>query len=239
MRRLPHGYTNLTVGDGSVVVKTYAGPDGPKRRERERAVLGELAGRLPIPPLLADDGTELRVGFMPGIHGQELLAPDVDSGQARSVLAACGATLARIHRTELEGLPHVLHPVAAARTEATTRTAGRVLVHGDYGPNNLLLDPATTTVTAVLDWEFAHIGDPVEDLAWCEWIVRTHHPDRIGLLDAFFDAYAGEIPPWPVRKAAMIARCEELLAFCIRWDPDGSGVAQWRQRLADTSVWRT
>jgi hypothetical protein len=26
-------------------------------------------------------------------------------------------------------------------------------------------------VTAVLDWEFAHLGQPVEDLAWAEWIV--------------------------------------------------------------------
>jgi hypothetical protein len=23
----------------------------------------------------------------------------------------------------------------------------------------------------VLDWEWAHRGEPVEDLAWCEWIV--------------------------------------------------------------------
>lgn len=42
---------------------------------------------------------------------------------------------------------------------------GVVLVHGDYGPNNTLLDPAARQVTAVLDWEWAHAGDAVEDLA--------------------------------------------------------------------------
>lgn len=39
-----------------------------------------------------------------------------------------------------------------------------VLVHGDFKANNLLCD--REEVTAVIDWEMAHIGDPVEDLAW-------------------------------------------------------------------------
>ena len=39
------------------------------------------------------------------------------------------------------------------------------MVHGEYGPQNLLVDAATWEVSAVLDWEFAHDGDPLEDLA--------------------------------------------------------------------------
>ena len=73
---------------------------------------------------------------------------------------------------------------------------GTVLVHGDFGPQNLLLDPSTVEPTALLDWEFAHIGDPVEDVAWAEWIVRTHHPDLVPALPALFDGYGAE-PPWP------------------------------------------
>ena len=38
------------------------------------------------------------------------------------------------------------------------------LVHGDLRPGNFLYEDAR--VTALLDWEMAHIGDPVEDLAW-------------------------------------------------------------------------
>lgn len=38
-----------------------------------------------------------------------------------------------------------------------------VLVHGDIGFHNFLFDDGE--LTAVLDWEFAHIGDPAEDLA--------------------------------------------------------------------------
>jgi aminoglycoside phosphotransferase (APT) family kinase protein len=39
------------------------------------------------------------------------------------------------------------------------------LVHGDYRSGNFLYDPAGT-IKGVLDWEMAHIGDPLEDLAW-------------------------------------------------------------------------
>ena len=38
------------------------------------------------------------------------------------------------------------------------------LVHSDLNPKNLLLDPDTLQVTAVLDWEFAHAGHPATDL---------------------------------------------------------------------------
>jgi hypothetical protein len=38
------------------------------------------------------------------------------------------------------------------------------LVHGDFNPKNLLVDPASGEVTGVLDWEFAHAGTPVTDL---------------------------------------------------------------------------
>ena len=38
------------------------------------------------------------------------------------------------------------------------------LVHGDFRLGNLLVDGAG--LVAVLDWELAHLGDPVEDLGW-------------------------------------------------------------------------
>jgi aminoglycoside phosphotransferase (APT) family kinase protein len=39
------------------------------------------------------------------------------------------------------------------------------LVHGDAGLHNLLMD--NSTVSAMLDWELAHLGDPAEDLMYC------------------------------------------------------------------------
>ena len=39
-----------------------------------------------------------------------------------------------------------------------------VLTHGDAGPGNFLF--ADGHLTALIDWEFAHLGDPMDDLAW-------------------------------------------------------------------------
>lgn len=39
------------------------------------------------------------------------------------------------------------------------------LVHGDFRAGNFLYDDAGNLI-AVLDWEMAHCGDPLEDLAW-------------------------------------------------------------------------
>lgn len=39
-----------------------------------------------------------------------------------------------------------------------------VLVHGDAGPGNFLFEAGH--LTALIDWELAHLGDPMEDLAW-------------------------------------------------------------------------
>jgi aminoglycoside phosphotransferase (APT) family kinase protein len=39
----------------------------------------------------------------------------------------------------------------------------RTFVHGDFRVGNFAV---TDRLVAVLDWEFAHVGDPVEDVAW-------------------------------------------------------------------------
>ena len=38
------------------------------------------------------------------------------------------------------------------------------VVHGDFRHGTLIIGP--DGVRAVLDWELAHIGDPMEDLGW-------------------------------------------------------------------------
>jgi aminoglycoside phosphotransferase (APT) family kinase protein len=40
----------------------------------------------------------------------------------------------------------------------------RTFCHGDFRVGNLAVDERG--LVAVLDWEFAHVGDPVEDVAW-------------------------------------------------------------------------
>lgn len=38
------------------------------------------------------------------------------------------------------------------------------LVHSDFNPKNLLVDPTEAVVTGLVDWEYAHAGAPVTDL---------------------------------------------------------------------------
>jgi aminoglycoside phosphotransferase (APT) family kinase protein len=220
VEQLRHGYTNVTVRDGDRVVKRYVGPDAAHRRAVELAVLQAGSAELPLPPLFASGPDRIVTGFVAGRHGQDL----IDAGQAGDVLRGCGEVLARIHAMD----------VAAIWADARE---GSVLVHGDFGPNNVLFDPQSYAVVAVLDWEWAHPGDPIDDLAWCEWIVRMHHPDSVDHLDRFYVGY-GATPAWQWRQQAMVRRCEQLHDFSDRLEPGGPAARQWAQRLELTAAWR-
>jgi aminoglycoside phosphotransferase (APT) family kinase protein len=56
-----------------------------------------------------------------------------------------------------------------------------VLVQGDTGPGNFMYEGGR--VTAVVDWELAHFGDPMDDIAWLSLRTVqdtfTHFPDRL------------------------------------------------------------
>lgn len=49
--------------------------------------------------------------------------------------------------------------------ERVPRRSAAAIVHGDYRLDNLVVDPASGRVAAVLDWEMATLGDPLTDLA--------------------------------------------------------------------------
>ena len=57
------------------------------------------------------------------------------------------------------------------------------IVHGDYRAGNFLFTP-DGRISAVLDWEMAHVGDPLEDIAWAlnpAWPMTRHFPLEDGL----------------------------------------------------------
>ena len=68
-----------------------------------------------------------------------------------------------------------------------------VVLHGDWRIGNVMVDERG--LVAVLDWEFAHLGDPVEDLAWP--LVRAwrfgadeRRLGGIGELEPYLERYA-------------------------------------------------
>jgi aminoglycoside phosphotransferase (APT) family kinase protein len=213
-----HGYTNRTDRIAGGVRKTYEGPDAQQRSRAEYVALTGLAGRMPVPAVIErQDDAALVIEFVEGAHGQEL----IDAGHSSEVLTSCGALLRRLH---------ALDPAIVG----SSQSAG-VICHGDFGPNNVLLDPAGHNVRALLDWEFSGVGGAIVDIAWCEWIVRMHHPAAVDHLPAFFDAY-GARPPWPIRQQAMLDRCRWLEAFARRWDAD-DGVRLWQESARATADW--
>src|SRR5258707_6598644 len=119
------------------------------------------------------------------------LLRDSPYARARQKIAGqLGEILARIHAVDVRTLPPLAHREAADHIDSLRGlldtlgqpqpvfelalswldrrkpkpAAAPVLVHGDYRTGNYLADE--TGVTAILDWEGAHLGDPTEDLGW-------------------------------------------------------------------------
>lgn len=72
--------------------------------------------------------------------------------------------------------------------------AAPALVHGDFRVGNFIFGPGG--LLAVLDWELAHIGDPMEDLGWLcvrSWRFGNDHlpVGGIGEREELFGAYEG------------------------------------------------
>lgn len=145
-------------------------------------VEGEALGRR----LLRDDAYERTRDVLPAqiatelarAHEIDLRAPSLgflrerapeDGGPERYAL---GEVTRWRQFLELAGGTHpwpVLELVARWLEQHAPPVARPALVHGDFRIGNILFD--RRGLTAVLDWELAHIGDPVEDIGWLA--VRT------------------------------------------------------------------
>ncbi len=129
----------------------------------------------------------------------------------------CGQILTRIHALDLAGFPSLKRSTPqsllarwfeAYRATAWQRPVFELafrwlgqncppppkqphLVHGDFRNGNLMIGQAG--VCAVLDWELAHVGDPMEDLGWiCVNSWRFGRADKIvGGFGDHDDLFAG------------------------------------------------
>ncbi len=161
------------------------------------------------------------------------LASRPDRGQALAI--ECGRAMAALHEVEpkaISGLPqfdlerpylsHIDDLNAALDDLSTAYPALRYgiwwlsvntpedfpepkLVHGDFRLGNLLVDDGR--LGAVVDWELAHAGDPMCDLAWmCLRTWRFGHDDLevggFGLLDDLRSAYSDAGGSWDARRFA-------------------------------------
>ena len=138
---------------------------------------------------------DLGTGFiMERVEGETIprkILRDDRFAQARPKLAhQLGTVLAGIHGLDLARLPELRRMTAAKEIGELERdyrsfdwprpvfelalrwlrdrdpgaSEQVTLVHGDFRHGNLIIGP--DGVRAVLDWELAHLGDPMEDLGW-------------------------------------------------------------------------
>lgn len=85
-----------------------------------------------------------------------------------------------------------LTELAEKAQDIADRSTRVCLVHSDFNPKNLLVDPGNATVTGVLDWEFAHAGSPFSDVGN---LLRFDVPAAFA--DAVLTTYAGRVPDAP------------------------------------------
>jgi aminoglycoside phosphotransferase (APT) family kinase protein len=81
----------------------------------------------------------------------------------RAALAVLDYWEAELRRVQLEPEPELELVIAWLRERAPDNDVV-TLVHGDFKPGNVLMQG--DEVTLVLDWETAHLGDPLEDIGW-------------------------------------------------------------------------
>ena len=141
-----------------------------------------------------DDEDALGPGYvMERIDGETIprkILRDPEYANARARMARqCGQIALAIHNVDVSSLPQLPdHSPAKQLEELRTRfdgfgqdlpvfevalrwladhlprTGESTLVHGDFRNGNFVVGP--DGVRAVLDWELAHRGDPMEDLGW-------------------------------------------------------------------------
>lgn len=176
---------------------------------------------VPTPELVVDgsDLTDLELPFMivRAVEGETIarkILRDPEYAHARTVLTSqLGVAAAQLHSLDTAAVPGLKvedqidryqtaldalgepHPVfeAAFRWLSLNRptTSREVVVHGDYRLGNIMVNDKG--LAAILDWELAHLGDPMEDLGWLcvrAWRFGGAHPvGGIGTYEELFDAY--------------------------------------------------
>ncbi|PKN85213.1 MAG: hypothetical protein CVU46_11810 [Chloroflexi bacterium HGW-Chloroflexi-8] len=208
---------NQVVINQNDVTKRYLGPGSLHRWQTEKCILNAVKKSLPVPIILEnEEEAEILMKLIPGKKASDFFS-EVNSSK---LLGQLGQLLLNVHAYPVQELQGLIHG------------DGEVLVHGDFSLFNVLLDQNSNGLLALVDWEWAHLGDPVEDLAWMEWTIRMNFGRFSRDLPFFFEAY-GNLPDWHYRKEAMIMRCQRNLEF-VRMNGERKSIQQWQNRMQIT-----
>ena len=203
-------------GAGVAVPEVLAAATDPGALGAAFMVLSHVEGETIARKILRDDTYS---------HAREQLTTDCAIAAARLHAIDPAAVPSLVATDQLQqyrevldtvGYPHPTFELAfrwlAANKPAPTRSC---VVHGDFRLGNLMVGP--DGLRAVLDWELAHIGDPMEDLGWIcvkAWRFGSTKPVAgVGDYDTLFAAYRTESG---VEVDADIVRWWEVLGT-LKW----------------------
>lgn len=179
----------------------------PARHDTEVLALRALVGSdLPVPEIVEEAPGTILMTHMPGERLDSVGAEERLAG-----LRASGKLLRRLHELDLPaGLPPAPDDELIIRRYrdaggpalplVVPPTRRPVFCHGDWTTGNLLAIDGT--VTAVVDWEAAHVGDPLRELSRAAWGASRDDPR---LFDAIVEAYGAEreaVQAWSAIHAA-------------------------------------
>ncbi len=117
-----------------------------------------------------DEVGRQKMAILGAIHQLDWRRLDLSALGTAPEPAQCAATELEkwrsvVHKEELEPQPVLELALTWLGTHLPPPPRAVALVHGDYRTGNFLFD-RHGTIRGVLDWEMAHFGDPLEDLAW-------------------------------------------------------------------------
>jgi len=94
--------------------------------------------------------------------------------------------------------PLVDYSLSWARQQCLLDEGSLAPIHGDAGPYNFLVE--NDRLTAILDWEFLHLGDPAEDLG-----VARFYAEDVMPWQEFLDIYHAEGGPQVPERRVQLA----------------------------------
>lgn len=156
----------------------------PAVLERTFYVMERLPGDVPVPAPRPDGGPPIDDADRPGLaadvvaalarlhaidwraHGFDFLG--VPAGGRDAAARELARWERRIAASELPIDPPLAEALCWLRRNLP-ETSETTLVHGDFRLGNFLVvrDDSGARLSGLLDWEMVHLGDPLEDVAWC------------------------------------------------------------------------
>ena len=209
---------------GALIAQLDGRREGEDERPPQAPVLAAAAAAgVPVPQVIASGRSDTVLGpswvvveALPGTTDPVAIVAGHGVPAESALLDSIASALAAVHRMPADpalvpstddpvgavralhdalGQPHPVFELAFRELARARPTSGETprFVHGDFRVGNLMVGP--DGVTGVLDWELAHLGDPVADLGWlCVPAWRFTRPDRpaagIGTREELLDAYA-------------------------------------------------